>query len=213
MRYGRRVTRGWAVGGTLLLVSLFQPVFGNEVIQDLRNLVEGTKSLEAEFDQAVEGEQRKQILRSSGRLVLQRPGRFRWDYEKPYAQQIVADGERIWIYDNELEQVTVRPLSEALGSAPSLLLSGGIDLDASFTYRAVNREGQARWVELSPKEADSNFERIHLGFVAGILESMELEDSFGQITRFRFSRVKVNPTVSPKMFQFVPPPGIDVIGQ
>ncbi len=213
MRFGRRRFPGWVVGGLILLAGVFQSALGDDVIQDLRALVERTKSLEAEFDQAVEGEHKKQILRSSGRLVLQRPGRFRWDYEKPYPQQIVADGERIWIYDTELEQVTVRPLAEALGSAPSLLLSGGIDLDASFSYRALKRSGDAGWVELTPKEADSNFEKIRLGFVAGKLESMELEDSFGQITRFLFSAVKVDPEVNPRMFQFVPPPGVDVIGQ
>lgn len=185
----------------------------DDVIGDLRTLVERTKSLQAEFEQTVQGSQHKQILQSSGRLVLQRPGRFRWDYEIPYPQQIVADGERIWIYDTELEQVTVRPLTEALGSAPSLLLSGGIELDASFDYRALETREGTSWVELVPREADSNFEKIRLGFTSGKLQTMELEDSFGQITRFRFSQVKVDPKINPRMFQFVPPPGIDVIGQ
>ncbi|GAB4361207.1 MAG: outer membrane lipoprotein chaperone LolA [Gammaproteobacteria bacterium] len=183
------------------------------VLNALRELVERTESLQAEFEQTVEGSKSSQVLKSSGRLVLQRPGRFRWDYEIPYPQQIVADGERIWIYDTELEQVTVRPLEEALGSAPSLLLSGGIELDKSFDYRALPAQGETEWVELVPKEPDSNFEKIRLGFIKGVLRSMELEDSFGQITRFRFSSVELNPPVNTRMFRFVPPAGVDVIGQ
>lgn len=204
---------GAVLSAVLLLGGGLSRVHAADVLQDLRTLVEHTRSLQAEFAQTVEGSQTSQVLKSSGRLVLQRPGRFRWDYEMPYPQQIVADGKRIWIYDTELEQVTVRPLDEALGSAPSLLLSGGINLDESFRYAAIARSGDARWVELIPKEPDSNFEKIRLAFLDGKLETMELEDSFGQITRFGFSSVKLNPEVDPRMFQFVPPPGVDVIGQ
>ncbi|KAA3626320.1 MAG: outer membrane lipoprotein carrier protein LolA [Proteobacteria bacterium] len=185
----------------------------DDAVASLRVLVEQTRSLKAAFEQSVEDSQSKRILRSSGRLELLRPGRFRWDYQKPYPQQIVADGERIWIYDTELEQVTVKPLSTALGSAPSLLLSGGIELDASFTYQPMGTRDGAEWVELIPKEPDSNFEKVRIGFVKRKLSTMELVDSFGQLTRFRFTEVEVDPPVAAARFQFVPPAGVDVVGQ
>lgn len=182
-------------------------------VAELRTFVKETHTLTAAFDQSVVDAQSKRILRSSGRLELQRPGRFRWDYDKPYPQQIVADGEHIWIYDTELEQVTVKPLSDALGSAPSLLLSGGIDLDSSFVYHAMGERDGADWVELVPKKADTNFEKVRIGFSAGKLSAMELLDSFGQSTRFTFTDVQVNAAIDPARFRFVPPPGVDVIGQ
>ncbi len=189
------------------------PTAAGDAVAALRSFVTETRTFTAAFDQSVVDTQSKRILRSSGRLELQRPGRFRWDYDKPYPQQIVADGERIWIYDTELEQVTVKPLSAALGSAPSLLLSGGIDLDASFTYQAIGVRDGADWVELAPKEPDSNFEKVRIGFAAGTLSAMELVDNFGQETQFRFTQVQVNPPIDAARFQFVPPPGVDVVGE
>lgn len=206
----KRVTT--ALVTLVMLVGVVQSAAA-DATQALRDFVEQTRSLTAAFEQSVEDAQSKRILRSSGRLELQRPGRFRWDYIAPYPQQIVADGERIWIHDTELEQVTVKPLSEALGSAPSLLLSGGIDLDKSFTYQAMGVRDGADWVELIPREPDSNFEKVRIGFVNGQLSAMELADSFGQLTRFRFTEVKNNPQVDSARFHFVPPPGVDVIGQ
>ena len=202
---------------TILMVGVLMtwtvPAAAADAVASLRVLVEQTRSLKAAFEQSVEDSQSKRILRSSGRLEMLRPGRFRWDYQKPYPQQIVADGERIWIYDTELEQVTVKPLSAALGSAPSLLLSGGIELEASFTYQPMGMRDGAEWVELIPKEPDSNFEKVRIGFAKRKLSTMELVDSFGQLTRFLFTEVEVDPPIDAARFQFVPPAGVDVVGQ
>lgn len=196
----------------LLVTGIAAPACA-DAIASLRAFVEQTRTLTAAFEQSVETAQSNRIVRSSGRLALQRPGRFRWDYEEPYPQLIVADGERIWIYDNELEQITVKPLAGALGSAPSLLLSGGIELDAGFTYQATGLRDGREWVELAPKEPDSNFETVRIGFEGAKLSAMELVDSFGQLTRFGFTEVRVNPSLDATLFHFVPPPGVDVIGQ
>ncbi len=189
------------------------PAQGQGATEQLRALVESTRSLRADFEQTVEDAQSKRIHRSTGSMVLMRPGRFRWDYLTPYPQLIVADGERIWIHDTELEQVTVKPLDAALGSAPSQLLSGGLDLDENFTYAPLPDSQGLAWIELEPRERDSNFERVRLGFRADLLAAMELEDGFGQITRFWFSAVERNARVDPGLFRFEPPPGVDVIGQ
>lgn len=185
----------------------------SDAIAQLRFLMADVHSLTANFQQTVVDAQKKQILHSGGTVALQRPGRFRWDYRTPYPQLIVGDGKRIWIYDTELEQITVKPMAKALGSTPSLLLSGGLNLDKNFTYHALSRNDGLQWVELVPRKPDSSFSKVDLGFAANALAAMDLVDGFGQVTRFRFTDVKVNPTVDPSLFHFVPPAGVDVVGQ
>lgn len=197
----------------VLVLLLGSPAAYADALERLRALVSDTRTLSADFEQSVEDAQQKRILRSSGQVVLQRPGRFRWDYQTPYLQLIIADGTRLWIYDTELEQVTVRPLGDALGSAPSLLLSGGIDLDRNFTARVLGERDGSEWVALTPKGEESQFEEVRIGFGDDRIRDMELVDSFGQITRFRFRNVVLGPAVDPATFQFTPPPGVDVIGQ
>jgi len=178
---------------------------------DLRAFLADVESLEASFAQTLYDETHEPLESSGGRFYLQRPDRFRWSYSRPYPQEIVADGKRLWVYDSELAQVTVKPLDEALGNTPSLLLSSDEPLENSFALREAGWEEGLDWVELTPKSAESNFSYVRLGFDGSMLKTMELKDSFGQTTRLQFSDAVINPRLDPALFRFTLPTGADVI--
>jgi len=169
--------------------------------------------IRAEFVQTVEGAAFSQPERSSGTLLMQRPGKFRWDYLSPHPQLIVADGQRLWIYDPDLEQVIVKSQNEALGDTPAQLLSGGGLIEERFVVSELNepRDG-LHWVQLLPRQAEAGFEELRLGFDPRFLVEMELVDGFGQVTRLRFSGMEEGITIPADSFEFVPPEGVDVVG-
>ena len=172
------------------------------------------KTLSAEFAQVVRNRDGDIIERASGTLSLSRPNRFRWDYREPYQQTIVADGSRLWLYDSDLEQVTVRTLESGLGSTPAMLLSGDGDVRDAFEALAVERKGEWTWSRLRPKQGDSDFEQVSLAFDArGELVAMELRDKLGQATLIEFGAVRRNLPLDGELFRFEPPPGADVIGR
>jgi outer membrane lipoprotein carrier protein len=149
---------------------------------------------------------------SSGTLAISRPDRFRWDYREPYQQVIVADGARIWIYDSDLEQVTVRKLDETLSATPAMLLSGRSNLADNFNVTQATREGALEWIRMEPRRDDTDFKWLRLGFEGAVLKYMQLADKLGQTTSLEFSRVERNPPLDPSRFTFTVPPGADVIG-
>ncbi|KAA3623374.1 MAG: outer membrane lipoprotein carrier protein LolA [Proteobacteria bacterium] len=165
----------------------------------------------ADFEQVVLDEQLNRVEESTGRMWIARPGRFRWDYDPPLEQQIVSDGERVWVYDIELEQVTVRRLGDALGRTPAILLAGSGDLEDNYRIEDRGLHGQVEWVALIPRDSDGNFSEIQLGFEGDSLRLLQLADQIGQITRIVFSDNEVNPGLAPTLFDFAPPPGVDVI--
>jgi len=175
--------------------------------------LKGLQSLRADFDQEIidgEGSVREH---ARGTLVLQKPGRFRWDYREPYEQQLVSDGVRVWLYDVELEQVTVREMNESLSTTPALLLSGRGDIAATFTVQAGGGTDQGlQTIVLTPKLEESDFRSVRLGFRGDDLERMELTDRLGQTARIRFSGIERNPELPAALFEFKPPPGVDVVG-
>ena len=140
-----------------------------------------------------------------------RPGKFRWEYDKPYEQTIVGDGAKLWIYDKDLNQVTVRKLDAALGSSPAALLAGSNEIEKAYDITIWVRRTVWIGCEAIPKSKDTTFERIKLGFGRGGLEAMELRDQFGQSTVIKFASVERNPRISPDVFRFTPPKGADVI--
>jgi len=151
--------------------------------------------------------------RASGKLTISRPDRFRWDYREPYVQVIVADGRKLWLYDADLQQVTVRPLEQGLGSTPAMLLSGSGKASDAFTAGPMQKRGDFTWCTLQPKQRGSDFERVSLAFNAkGELAAMELVDKLGQSTLIGFGNLVRNGTVDESAFRFVPPKGADVIG-
>jgi len=172
-----------------------------------------TLSATGEFEQRIYNRDRKLVQESRGSLAFARPGKFRWAYTKPYAQLIVGDGARVWVYDEDLNQVTVRKLDQALGTTPAALLAGSSDALRAFELSDQGAKDGVEWVEAVPREKESNFERIRIGFGAAGLERMELLDTFGQTTMLRFTGLRRNPRIDPDLFRFSPPAGADVIGE
>lgn len=199
------------VSACLLLIAV--PAFAGEALDRLQAFTDDLRSFAAKFEQTRYDENKQPVRESSGMAYLQRPGKFRWAYQEPYRQIIVADGERLWIYDADLEQVTVRKAKQALATAPIMLLSGAAPLSEQFRMRDLGQREGLHWVELRPKVDDSDFERIFLGLDDQALRVMELHDRFGQTTQIRFSDVRMNADIDPSRFEFEPPEGVDVIGE
>ena len=197
----------------VLFLAAFVSAAHASAIERLKRFVSSTQSARADFDQQVFSRDGKPTQQSKGSFVFSRPGRFRWSYAKPVDQLIVGDGERVWIYDRDLNQVTVRRLSKALGSTPAALLAGAADVDKAFALSEAGARDGLEWLEAKPKEPDAGFDRIRMGFSATGLEAMELTDNFGQTTRLRFSNLQRNPRVDPGEFRFEPPKGADVLGE
>lgn len=148
---------------------------------------------------------------SSGTFVFARPGKFIWSYVKPYEQVLQADGENLYVYDKDLNQVTVRKLGGALGASPAAILFGSNDLEKNFTLRDAGVKQGIDWLELIPKARDTQFQRVGIGFRDGNLEAMELHDVFGNVTLLTFSNIQKNPPLKADTFKFTVPKGADVI--
>lgn len=182
-------------------------------VDQLHDFLKSTKTLKAEFAQAVIAKSGRKPQQSSGVVAISRPGKLRWEIQKPYPQLVVGDGEKIWIHDPELQQVTVRKAGQAIGGSPAALLSGSNELEKNFSLKEAGESEGLAWVEATPKANDSGFERVRLGFAGGDLKAMELLDSFGQTTLIRFSRVEKNTALPASTFKFTPPAGTDVVGE
>lgn len=179
----------------------------------LRRFFNEVNSFSARFSQVVLDERLSPIQESSGMLWIERPNKFRWDYEKPYKQQIVADGKRLWVYDVGLQQVTVRALSHGLGDTPAMLLAGKGRLDDNFTIKALSPQNDVEWMQLTPKRKDSGYEDIRIGFTQGKLHSLEMVDGFGHVTRVTLTSPRENIQIESTRFSFTPPEGVDVVGE
>ncbi len=177
----------------------------------LSTFVSQTKGLKAQFTQTVFDRNGRKTQESSGTLFFSRPGKFRWVYQKPYAQLLVGDGKRLWIYDEDLDQVTVRKLDLAIGDSPAALLAGENDIEKRFNLKDAGNKDGLDWVEAAPKSKEGSFEMVRLGFKGDSLQAMELKDNFGQTTLLRFSNLERNPALGGSLFRFTPPKGADVI--
>ena len=180
-------------------------------IDNLKTFLQQTTSGKARFAQIVVDKNLKQLQQATGTMQFLRPGKFRWEYDKPYEQVIVGDGTRLWIYDKDLNQVTVRKLDRALGGSPAALLAGSNEIDKVYNLTNLGVQEGLDWLEAVPKSKENAFERIRLGFGPNGLEAMELRDQFGQATVIKFASVERNPTLAPDAFRFTPPKGADVI--
>ena len=182
-------------------------------LDQLHAFLEGTQTAQGSFKQVVVNKDRRTTQSTSGTFAFARPGKFRWTYEKPFDQLIVGDGEKVWIYDRDLNQVIVRKLDAALGSTPAALLAGDNALEKNFTLVAGGESNGLEFVDATPKAPESQFSRIRLGFVDNLPRRMELTDAFGQTTELTFADVKRNPKLARDLFRFAPPQGADVVGQ
>lgn len=196
--------------GCMLLVSQSALADG---VSSLRDFFNNTTTMRAQFSQVVNDKKGQKIQEVDGTMQLQRPNKFRWDYKKPYEQQIVSDGKQVFLYDTELQQVTIRELSKSLGSSPAALLAGGEAVEKSFTLKNATRKDGLTWVLALPKDKESGFDRVLLGFKADKLRKMELYDSFNHITHITFNEVERNPVLLDTTFLFTAPAGVDVVGE
>ena len=192
---------------------LFSSVAFADGVASLRDFFSHTDSMRAKFHQEVNDNKGRKVQEVDGTMQLQRPNKFRWDYNKPYEQQIISDGKQVFLYDPELQQVTIRELSKALGSSPAALLAGGDAVEKSFTLKNAIRKDGLIWVLALPKDKDSGFDRVLLGFKADKLRKMEMVDSFNHTTHITFDDVERNPSLQEATFLFTPPKGVDVVGE
>ena len=189
------------------------PLFAEAgAIDQLSRFLQDTRTLKADFAQVVVARGGRKPQESSGTVAISRPGKLRWEILKPYPQLVVGDGEKIWIHDPELKQVTVRKAGQALGGSPAALLAGRNELEREFVLAEAGEADGLAWVEATPKQSDSGFEKVRLGFAGADLRAMELHDNFGQVTHIRFSKLVRNPDLPADTFRFEPPAGADVIG-
>lgn len=207
----QRIRTMLPIACALLLLGLGTAQAG-EGRDQLDAFFDGLDALRADFFQTLLDEEDAVIEKSEGVLLVDRPGRFRLQYSSPYEQLYVADGERVWMYDKELDQVTVRGQEAALGNTPALLLSDPRPLEETFEVNELGVVDGVAWVELLPKERqEGGFERIRMGLKGGAVRLMEMRDPLGQVTRLRFVRLERNPVLAAEAFVFEPPPGVDVI--
>jgi len=183
-------------------------------LERFSEFISTTLTAKADFEQKVFDRNRKLMQESRGTLAFSRPGKFRWIYVKPYAQQIVGDGARVWVYDQDLNQVTVKKLDQALGSTPAALLAGNNnEVVRAFRLADQGEKDGLEWLEAQPRDKEGSFEKVRMGFGFSGPEVMELIDNFGQTTVLKFTSFQRNPKLDPSLFRFVPPKGADVIGE
>ncbi len=205
----RFVLAGASLG---ILLALMPSVATAASLQRFSEFINETLTARGEFEQKIFDRNRKLLQESRGTLAFSRPGKFRWSYVKPYAQLIVGDGSKVWIYDEDLKQVTVKKLDQALGSTPAALLAGNNEAMRAFMLSDRGAKDGLEWLEALPRDKESSFERIRMGFTSSGLKVMELVDSLGQTTVLRFASLERNPRLDPGLFRFSPPKGADVIG-
>lgn len=195
-----------------LLLSGARSAMAGDAMVRLEQFIRDVESFQADFDQTLYDADSQPLQTSSGTLRLKRPGRFIWSYSEPDTQEIIADGKRIWLYDKDLQQVTVNDMDERLAGTPLALLMRSVPLSESFDIVELGEAEGISWLELTPKSESSDFELVFLGLDEQGLAAMELRDNFGQATQIRFSNFEAGVALEDSLFDFVPPDGVDVIG-
>lgn len=195
------------------VLMLFANLAFADGVSSLLDFFNNTNSMRAQFTQVVNDLKGRKVQEVEGTMQLQRPNKFRWDYKKPYEQQIVSDGKQVFLFDTDLQQVTIKELSKSLGSSPAALLAGGDAVEKSFKLKNATRKDGLTWVLALPKDKDSGFDRVLLGFKAEELRKMEMYDSFNHVTHITFSEVERNPTLQESTFLFTAPKGADVVSE
>jgi outer membrane lipoprotein carrier protein len=182
-------------------------------LDQLRSFLTQTQSARGEFTQRVTARAGSKPQESSGSFAFQRPGKFRWVYGKPYEQTLVADGERLYIYDKDLNQVTVKKLTGALPASPASILFGSNDFERDFVVEEGGSRDGLQWIVARPRAKDTVFDKVEIGFRDGLPAAMVLTDSFGQTSVLGFAKVERNPALAADTFKFTPPKGADVLAE
>jgi outer membrane lipoprotein carrier protein len=179
-------------------------------VQQFKAFIAKVNTLVADVKQVSIDQHGRPTQTSYGLFYLQRPGKFRWNYHKPFVQQIVGNSDKVWFYDADLQQVTIKKIDQSLGSTPALLLSGKISLEENFVIQNQGMNEGLQWIKLLPKKEGGGFNYILIGMKDGKLGGMELNDNFGQLTRIYFTNLKLNGVIKPEIFEFKAPEGVDV---
>ena len=196
--------------GLLFLALLYLPYRANAV-EVFDHFLNELQTIHAQFEQKQLSEKGELLESAQGEFYLHRPGKFRWDYQKPYHQLIIADGEKVWIYDEDLEQVTVKNLKNALGKTPALLLSSEQKVEENFTITVLPPQSNLTRLELKPRDTETQFDSIRLILEDKTLQKLELTDHLGQTTYITFRNIKRNEKLDMDLFIFTPPAGVDMI--
>jgi len=194
----------------LAALLIFNPAFAADAEHRLNAALKNLDNVTADFKQTLLDEDKKVIQNSRGTLAIQRPGKFAWIYKDPFEQQIIADGKELWIYDIELDQVTVKPMDSGLASAPIMILMKQNDIGEEFIVSEVGQREYLYWIELKPVAKDLEYSQIYIGLEEGEIRAMELRDNFGQSTQIVFENLRVGVVHDPATFIFTPPEGVDV---
>ena len=201
----------WLSSILLMLALQPAPARADSAAAELKHFLADVRAFNASFEQQQFDEQGTLVETARGKVCIARPGRFDWDYQTPYQQRIVSDGKTLWVYDADLAQVTVNPVNTSAADSPARLLGDNFDLESSFTVGETVSEAGVDWVSLGSKQPKPQFRSVRIGFRAGELAVMRLEDNLGQTTEIRFTDVARNPAVAADKFTFTPPPGVDII--
>lgn len=200
-----------ALSGWVVLLSMSASAVQADPLETLRDFTRDAKTGRANFSQTVSAPDGLKKKTSSGSFEFARPDRFRFSYTKPFEQQIVADGRKVWLYDLDLNQVTVRAMSQALGATPASLLAGGA-MDKDFELSNAQPKDGLDWVQATPRQKEgATVQTLRIGFRGKTLAALEIVDAFGQRSLLQFSAVELNPKLADETFRFVPPKGVDVI--
>ncbi len=200
----------WFYTLALLLVSINVQAANLTAEQRLTKALKTLDSVEVNFEQTVINDNKQVVQQSTGSLAIQRPNKFNWTYKTPYEQQIIADGEKIWVYDVDLKQATVKPMDDTIGKTPIMVLMNTKKLTSDFNINDIGQKKFLYWIELTPKTDNGQFEHLYFGLKDNQIMAMDLRDTFGQSTQIAFKDHRYNVIHNPIVFQFNATPDIDV---
>lgn len=192
----------------LLVVTL--SCFAGNSEESLQTQLNSNQQMSGRFTQVISSERSSKTQSSTGEFWLKKPSKFRWHYSTPYIQKIISNGEKIWVYDEDLEQVTVKKSTQSIDSTPLAIILGSASIDKHFNAATLELKDDLEWMRLTPKNESSGFDYIDIGFKNGLLSRMLLQDSFGQITRLQFTGVEVHADIDDDDFDFEIPEGTDI---
>lgn len=198
-----------------IITAFFAPaLYAADGSSELTVLLGGIKTMRASFVQTIFDNNGKPAQTSKGQMALERPGKFRWEVKQPMPQTIIANSERLWVYDPDLQQVTIRSLKSEAGEAPALLLSHqNADLQKNYKIESIESKDSLQWFSLKPKKNDNMFESVKMAFANKQLKEMVLQDQIGHSTRVEFQKIEMNAVLPASLFIFKAPAGTDVINE
>ncbi|MEO1890043.1 MAG: outer membrane lipoprotein chaperone LolA [Cycloclasticus sp.] len=197
----------------LLLISFVTPGFSSDGLLILENHLQNYNKLSGQFTQIISSQTSNNTNSSTGEFWIKKPNKFRWHYSSPYIQEIISNGEKVWVYDEDLEQVSIKNSSQSVDSSPLAIILGSASLGDSFEVSPIKNDDLLEWLKLTPKNDSSGFEYISIGFENGILARMIMADNFGQTTHLLFTDVAVHSNMDDTLFEFQTPNGADVFDE